>query len=266
MQNDFVIHESAAEYHARSRSGEFLSSHLLGDFRRCPMLYHKKITGKIADADSPAYAIGRAAHCLILEGRSAFDAEYIVGEPINPKTGEAYGKTTKAYAEWAAGQTLEVVSPRDFGFILKLQTSVWLHAFAAELLAEGEAEGVVRTEYNGVRCQIRMDWFSTLHGLVDLKTCDDLTWFEADARRFGYAGQLAFYRAVLRMVLGVNVPVHIIAVEKKEPFRTGVWRLSQELLDLVEVENAAAIDRLKICRQTGVWPTGYEEVRFFDTF
>lgn len=149
-----------------------------------------------------------------------------------------------------AAQTLEVVSPRDFGFILKLQTSVWLHAFAAELLTEGEAEGVVRTEYNGVRCQIRMDWFSAVHGLVDLKTCDDLTWFESDARRFGYAGQLAFYRAVLRMVLGINVPVHIIAVEKKEPFRTGVWLLTGELLDLAEVENIAAIDRLKVCRQT----------------
>lgn len=263
MTNFF--HEPSEEYHTRSRKGEFLSSHLLGDFRRCPQLYHRKITGEIADVDSPAYAIGRAAHCLILEGQAAFDAEYTVGELINPKTGEPFGKTTKAYAEWLSAQTLEVIAPKDYGFILKLRTSVWLHAAATELLVSGEAESVVRAEYCGVKCQIRMDWFNPDRGLVDLKTCDDLTWFEADARRFGYAGQLAFYRAVLRMVLGVNVPVYIIAVEKKEPFRTGVWRISQELLDLVEVENAAAIDRLKICRQTGVWPTGYEEVRFMDT-
>lgn len=262
--NNF-IHESVAEYHTRSRNGEFLSSHMLGDFRRCPQLYHRKITGEIPDVDSPAYALGRAAHCLILEGQAAFQAEYVVGEPINPKTGEAFGKSTKAYAEWLAGQTLEVIAPKDYGFIQKLRASVRNHTEAAALLAMGEAEGVVRTEYCGVKCQIRMDWFNPERGLVDLKTCDDLNWFEADARRFGYAGQLAFYRAVLRIVLGANVPVYIIAVEKKEPFRTGVWRISQELLDLVEVENAAAIDRLKICRQTGIWPTGYEEIRFMDT-
>jgi hypothetical protein len=38
---------------------------------------------------------------------------------------------------------------------------------------------------------------------VDLKTCDDLTWFEADSRRYGYAHQLAFYRAVLKKALGI---------------------------------------------------------------
>ena len=34
MRNlNFIIHEPADEYHARSRSGEFMSSHLLADFR-----------------------------------------------------------------------------------------------------------------------------------------------------------------------------------------------------------------------------------------
>lgn len=100
--------------------------------------------------------------------------------------------------------------------------------------------------------------------IYNLKTCDDLTWFEADARRFGYIGQLAFYRAILRMRLGRNVPIHIIAVEKREPYRTGVWRISDESLDLGEQENAAAIARLIACRQNGVWPTGYEEIRILD--
>ena len=33
---NFIIHEPADEYHARSRSGEFMSSHLLADFRESP--------------------------------------------------------------------------------------------------------------------------------------------------------------------------------------------------------------------------------------
>ena len=53
---------------------------------------------------------------------------------------------------------------------------------------------VIRAEYVGVPCQIRVDWFSSDEGLVDLKTCEDLDAFEDDARRFQYVPQMAFYR------------------------------------------------------------------------
>ena len=93
-------------------------------------------------------------------------------------------------------------------------------------------------------CQIRMDWFDPHQGIVDLKTCDDLTWFEADARRFGYVHQLAFYQAVLAQVVGIFMPVHLIAVEKKEPFRCGVWKVAPDALVQAQRENREAIDRL----------------------
>ena len=125
MNINFITQEPADEYHARSRSGEFMSSHLLADFRESPALYRKKVTGEIEDKDSSAFVIGRAAHCLILEGRKAFDRDYVVSDgPINPRTGEAYGRTTKAFAEWAATQDREVISGKDFCFISQLQTSV----------------------------------------------------------------------------------------------------------------------------------------------
>ena len=238
--NDFIIHEPAGEYHARSRSGEYMSSHLLADFRESPALYRKEINGEIEQKDTPAFVLGRAAHSLILEGRTAFDRDFVVTDgPVNPKTGEPYGAKTKAYAEWLASQEREVVSGKDYG----------------------EAEGVVRAEYCGVPCQIRMDWFSPEHGLVDLKTCDSLKWFESDCRRYGYIFQLAFYRAVIRVVTGVTVPIHIIAVEKNEPFATGVWQLTGEVLDLAERINEAALERYRKCQYTGVWPTGYEDIR-----
>jgi hypothetical protein len=263
---DFIIHEPADEYHARSRSGEFMSSHLLADFRESPALYRKKVQGQIQENESAAFTIGRAAHCLILEGRNAFDKEYVVSDgPINPRTGESYGSKTKAFAEWAATQEREVVSGRDFNFILKLQTGVWLHPVASELLATGVAEGVIRTEYCGVPCQIRMDWFSPKFGLVDLKTCDSLRWFESDCRRYGYIHQLAFYRAVIQKVVGIDIPVHIIAVEKNEPFSSGVWKLTSEVLDLAELSNKSALERFRACCTTGAWPTGYEDLRIIDT-
>lgn len=265
MKADFLLNIPAEEYHSESRNGRYLSSHMLSDFRKCPVLYQKNLAGLMEESESAAFTIGRATHKLILEGRSAFDDEYLVADgPVNPKTGEAFGRATKAYGEWLCAQSREVVSGKDFGFILKLQISVWLHSFAAELLTSGVAEATVRAEYAGEPCQIRMDWFSEKFGIVDLKTCDELTWFESDFRRYGYAYQLAFYRAVLHAKLGFNVPIHIIAVEKKEPFRCGVWRISDEMLEFAEMENHAAIGRLQECRRTAVWPTGYEDVRLID--
>ena len=263
---NYIIHESADEYHVRSRSGEFMSSHLLADFRESPALYRKEILGEIEDAESLALALGRAAHSLILEGRAAFDEEFTVADgPVNPKTGEPFGKATKAYAEWRSVQDREIVAGKDFNFILRLQKSVWLHPVASELLVNGVAEGVIRVEYCGVPCQIRMDWFSEKFGLVDLKTCDSLRWFESDCRRYGYIFQMAFYRAVIRKVTSWNVPVHIIAVEKNEPFSTGVWKLTDEVLDLAELTNKAALERYRNCLFSGNWPTGYEETRIIDT-
>ena len=257
------IHVPAEEYHADARAGKFLSSHLLGDFRRSPALYHKKVTGEIPPSDSPALALGRAAHTLILEGRAAFDEEFRVSNgPLNPKTGEAYGRLTKAYREWADEQTRAVVSERDFGFLVKLQKSVWLHKAASELLTEGFAEGVVRRGYRGVPCQIRCDWMCPA-GLVDLKTCDSLDYFEGAARALGYVHQMAFYRAILREATGETLPVHFIAVEKSEPLRCGVWRLADAVLDEAERQNESAIARLLECRRTDTWPTGFEEVRLF---
>lgn len=110
-----------------------------------------------------------------------------------------------------------------------------------------------------------MDYYQPALGLVDLKTCDDLTWFESDARRFGYLYQLAFYQAILRNVSERDFHVHIIAVEKKEPFRCGVWRISPESLDFAQLENESAIERLKVCQETGTFPTGYEAIRIYDT-
>lgn len=264
-ESNCILDIPADEYHAETRNGRYLSSHMLGDFRRCPALYQKKLAGQIEENESAAFAIGRATHKLILEGRSAFDEEYTIADgPVNPKTGEAFGKTTKAYSEWLALQRKAVVPGKDFGFILKLQIAVWLHPVAARLLTGGVAEGVVRANYCDEPCQIRMDFYSLKLGMVDLKTCDTLDWFESDARRYGYIHQLAFYRAILRERLGGNVPIHIIAVEKKEPFRCGVWRITDEALEFAEMENRAAIGRLQECRRTANWPTGYEEVRIID--
>ena len=254
--------EPADEYHAKA--GLYLSSHQLIDFIRCPYLHAKKRAGLIPDSDSPAYLVGRAAHCRILEGRTVYEDQFALGGPINPATGKPFGAGTKKFAAWQAEQGKPVLSHDQVELVEKMAAGVAMNDAAVELLFAGQAEGVVRVEYCDVACQIRIDWTHPQRGLVDLKTCDDLTWFEADARRYRYHNQMAFYEAVLAQAIGQHVPVHIVAVEKKEPFRCGVWRVSDDTLTIARQENEAAIERLKVARQADRWPTGYEDVRLLD--
>jgi hypothetical protein len=257
-----IIHEPAEAYHAQA--DKYLSSHQLADFRRCPLLYYKKKAGLIPDEDRPAYVIGRALHTLVLEGRGTFEAEYAVGGPINERTGKPYGAQTKAFAEWAASHGKQVLTDAQSELVEKMAAGVRAHPLAMELLSSGEPECVVRAEYRGMPCQIRIDHFDVHRALIDLKTVDDTDHFEVDAKRYGYIYQMAFYRAVLRQVISLPMPVYFIAVEKKEPLRCGVWRVDEDVLNQAQRENEAAIERLKLCQETNTWPTGYAEMRVFD--
>ncbi len=258
-----LIAEPAEVYHAwRDR---FLTSHQLLDFMRCPWLHHKKTLGLVEDGESPAYLVGRAAHVRILEGSEAYEAAFALGGPVNPKTNKPFGANTKAFTDWAEAQGKPVLSHQQVQLVEQMAAGVNMNQAACELLSCGRAEGVVRVEYGGVPCQIRIDWLHPNRGIVDLKTCDDLTWFTSDAKRYGYQHQMAFYSSVLAQALqGSLAPVHIIAIEKKEPFRCGVWRVSDDTLAIAQRENEAAIRRLMSCRERDKWPTGYEEIRVLD--
>ncbi len=258
----FLTREPAEIYHAQRTN--YLSSHQLSDFRRDPLLFRKKEVGLVKEEDRPAYLIGRAAHALILEGRKAYEGQYAFGGPVNPKTGEPFGSRTKAFQEWAEAQGKPVLADDQALLVESMASMVHAHEHAVALLSDGVPEGVIRADYCGVPCQARLDWFNANRGVADLKTCDNLDWLQSDARNFGYAHQMAFYRAILGCVTGLLFPVHLIAVEKREPFRTGVWRMSDEVLGIAQRENEEAIERLKLCRERDHWPTFYEDVRVFD--
>ena len=259
-----LIREPADVYHARS--GEYLSAHRLADFARCPLLFRKKEQGLIPDRDTTAYLIGRAAHVHILEGRDRYQFEFAVGGPVNPKTCLPFGSGTKAFAEWAERLGKPVLSDDQAALVEQMAASVNAHLFARELLADGVAEGVIRCEIIGHSCQARLDWINPLpdRGIIDLKTTDNLDGFELDIRAFGYVEQMAFYRALACEVAGILLPVHLIAVEKREPFRCGVWQLSPRVLDDAEARNDRAMRELVRCRETGIWPTRFESIRLYD--
>jgi len=260
----FLTREPAEIYHAKAK--DYLSSHWMAEFRRCPLLYHRKRLGLIPRRESTAFLVGRAAHVLILEGRDRYEAEFAVGGPSNPKTEKPFGSTTKAFAQWAEKIGKPVLSDDQAAVIEQMTAAVKAHIFARELLAVGQAEGVVRREYAGHACQVRLDWINPIdgRGIVDLKTTDELDSFELSIRAYGYVHQLAFYRALLAEAIGITLPVHIIAVEKREPFRCGVWVICAKVLDAAKRDNEQAMAELSECERRDHWPTGFESLRKFD--
>ena len=256
-----ILHEEPAEvYHTKAK--DFLSSHQLIEFAKCPYLYKKRIDGQIEGKDTTAYFVGRAAHTRILEGIDAYQSQYAVGGPINPATGKPYGATTKKFLEWQETQQKPVIPFEKADLIDAMNGGVRMNPLACQLLEAGRAEGVIRADYCGLPCQIRIDWTHPEYGIVDLKTCDDLDTFESDTRKYGYKYQLAFYYAVLKTAVpDLPSPAHIIAVEKREPYRCGVWIMPEAILFQAQTTNEATIERLKIARLCDTWPTGYETAR-----
>ncbi len=257
----FLIREPAEVYHARGK--DYLGSHDLIEFMKNPLLFHKKRAGLVTERESAAFNLGRATHVLILEGRDRFETAYAVGGPINPSTGQPYGANTKAYAQWAEKQNKAVLCDSDAALIEEMNAAVGRHEAANDLLAEGVAEGVVRVEYCGLPCQARLDWLNPKRGLVDLKTCYNLDVFEMDAQAYRYTHQMAFYTALLLEASGRRFDVHIVAIEKQEPFRCGVWHVGPDVLKRARQQNEDAVCRLRDCQEQDAWPTGYEDVREF---
>lgn len=259
----FLIREPDYVYHQKRK--DYLSSHSLQTYMACPLLFRKKELGMVKEIDGKAYKIGRAAHKLVLEGSEAYDFSYAVGGPVNPKTGKSYGSDTKKYAQWEGEQGKTGLTHEEAALVENMVAGIAMNEKAKSLLDGGFAECVIRREYTGVKCQIRMDWFSPVHGLVDLKTCENLEWFEYDVKKFSYIYQLAFYRAVLEQASEKRHPVHLVAVEKREPFRCGVWKIGEEALSIAQRKNEEAIQNLIRSRVDDNWPTGYEDMRSIDS-
>jgi hypothetical protein len=277
-----LIDEPFAVYLANRE--RYLTSHGVQDFVRCPKLHFLKKIGVITTDPNKVSAeliLGSATHKLILEGRQEFDRCYAVGAPINPKTGKEYGRDTQAFAKWEEeqrkekGAAIDFVTTEQWYVISSMADSVAKHTEAQRLLHTGVAERVLRSDFGGIPVQSRFDWFTEIDDIpviVDLKTCTDLDSFEYDARKFLYGVQFAFYQQILLRSIfaefqteaAIPAKVYAIAVEKKEPFRCGVFEVPDSLLAHFTAKLNVAIESLKECQSEGVYPTLYESVRFLN--
>ncbi|MDR1519050.1 MAG: PD-(D/E)XK nuclease-like domain-containing protein [Planctomycetota bacterium] len=271
----WAIVEDEAVYHARAQAGLVMSSGMLKRFRDCPYHYHRLVTGQVKEKDRAAYRFGRAVHKIILEGIAPFNRAFAIGGPINPKTGKNYGVGTQAHDAWLAERGLSrehVIAEEEADTLIAMHRATRRHSKAMDLLSYGWPELVCRATMNDVPCQARFDWLTHdaagNYVILDLKTTEDMTWFRSDAKRYQYLHQFAFYRSVFALAAGPPLAAFwCIAVEKKEPFRVGMWDVPESDLDAAATENRISLESYKDCLGADAWPTGYEEPRTltFDT-
>ena len=262
LDEGVIFHEDESLYHSRSRSGEMMSSHRLIKFRECPYRYFIETISPNENEWNDSLRFGSAFHARFLEGEEAYRSRYpIVEPPINPKTGKPFGKGTNAYNGHYAMYGDGFVTPDEDRMIASMMDSYPdSEPHSEHPQVDCDTEVVCRRRICGVDCQIRIDLL-TEFAIYDVKTCADIMRFERDAFAYGYPAQLAFYRDVLEDATGVRLPVYILAFEKSESPIFGIWRVDEELLDEETVQNRNALEEYRKCRETGVYPTGFETVR-----
>lgn len=255
-----IVEVSEAEYDAGRN--KFMGAHLLDVFADSPRLCQWKMAGLLPTSDSPALAFGRAAHKLILEGEEAFRKSYEVADgPINERTGAPFGTDTKAYMTWykevrATGR--EIISQAQYDQLGLMLDSLSECPKAARYLDSGKPEVAIRGNLYGVQSQSRLDWWKEDENtLLDLKTCDNIDSFSKDLFFRGYDRQMAFYRKMLQGTGVGSIKVKILAMEKKEPYRVGIFSLGAATLDLAEATIMKRLGQFRHVQQTygsDPWP------------
>lgn len=240
----------------------FLRSHEHGDWE-----------AKNRRETTDSLILGGAMHTMILEGREVFNARYSPGGPINPKTGECYGRATKAYTEWAEANGI------DTGMILSEKEIADIEGMCESIKAQPDVLGTIKAANatreivvvwdepwgeTTVRCKARLDYCHPELGVIDVKTCQDCRAeaFARDITKFGYDLQAAFY-AQASHAAGLNPHKDFgwIAIEKKPPYLIGLWTPTDNMLD-----TGAANMRLAMARYLAWEDAGRECVREPVTF
>jgi len=241
---------SHADYH--NMPIEVVSNSYLGDLANCPA------KARIIRPETPIMVIGRAFHCLLLDGEAIFNEEFAIAPSVDRRTKE--GK-----AIWAdfivSNPGKSILDTDDRDNLYNMGNAVVRHPFAVKLLAEGRSEVSVfwKDKNTGMDCRVRPDRIPAgEHGtIVDVKTVQSaaLPSFANAVVRYGYARQAGMYTIGYNAVTnGAVDQFAFICVEKEDPWRVEVYTLDDAFLDWGKSEFHRLMALEKHCRESNYWP------------
>lgn len=209
--------------------------------------------------DTDALYFGRAAHVCVLEGQEEFFSRFNVGgEPINPRTGKAYGPDSQKFRDWVA--TLPAgtdhIAATKAETVMELSSSVHSHDIAGELLMYGKPEVCLRGLFDGVPVQSKIDWLGDGY-ICDLKTCQNINLFRKQFYSLRYNLQAAFYKRMVQPHMP-DARFYFIAVEKTFPYTCGVFYVSEDTMQQAMNDLDSYLMQWKEAVTTDNWITRFE--------
>lgn len=217
----------------------------------CPAHYKAWLDGVEDEEETKATAFGGMFHKLALEPKT-FSQEYAVTD---------LNLTTKAGKDWKAALPggIAVVKEGDYEAALLMADAVREHPQAKHLFRKYTAETPIFWINDGVECKAKPDIVACIDGMnfcADLKTTESVN-PEAIRRtiaRYNYHRQAAWYLEGLHATGTPCEAFLFIFIEKTYPYLVTMCQLDQEALGRGREDCARAMDILKECQSTGIYP------------
>jgi exodeoxyribonuclease VIII len=223
MKTGILTGEPIEQYH----SSDAISSSKLKTFMDDPYIFYCRYIAKTLERESSnALELGQSVHRYILENHE------IKAEDLNKRT-----KNGRETYEFLKSQFPDAIicNTEESSQIIKMAESVEetlknngyyedLNAFRSSCSVETTYRALLK---RGVCLQCRPDAIND-DILFDLKTTQDIESFERDVWKFKYHIQAGFYFGILSLLSLNPRPFKFIAVEKKDPYRSGIFSFTAE--------------------------------------
>lgn len=234
--------------------------------------------------ESDAFAIGRAAHALML-GDEVFDERFIVLDPDAPPRptatqirAAAEGRISDSYSErsrfWrdfdedAEGKT--VVKAAWIEDITHMAKALAKHPLVRPLF-EGESEVslIWKDKATGIWVKSRPDVIPAMGEVhADLKIVADVTLegVTRSIRKFGYDMQMGLAAVAEEIVIGRKVTSAILVnVQKTPPYSVTPIEITEDALHWGKLKCRRALDVFAHCLKAGDWPGPVEGIPQYHT-
>lgn len=211
-------------------------------------------------AESAAMLLGQALHVALLEPQ-LFERQYVAAPVLDKRT--VAGKATWAEFQAANGHRI-VLKADEMDQCRALADAALQHPIAGPLLAApgvNEASLVWHDDAHMLACKARLDRLCEYEGystIVDVKSARDASprGFAADAARFGYATQAAFYLAGADALAPLPRRFIFLVIEKDPPYAVACYELDEGFLEAGRAAVRDAMTQYANAQESGVW-SGY---------
>ena len=217
----------------------------------------------VPDAPGPAQCKGTAFHTILLEPGQW--RERIAVGPINEKTGESYGRGTKAWAEAeAANPGKTYISRNELADVHAMVTAASENETVRTLRAAFplvEASAVWTDPEFGAVCKGRFDCLIERADRVivaDFKSALDVSpeKFGRDAEKYGYDFQMAFYERACKVLFpGKAYVPYLIACESEPPYCVAVYHVDDDTLARGRSNVRLKLAQYQQSVKTNTWPS-----------